>query len=124
MLGVRKRMNRVLLYGPPGTGKTQLAHCLAAEVNAQFYNISSADILSSYVGESEKYLLYYIIYRTYLKNIILDLLKLYFNIAKKHPNSRLFLWTRLMAFVAKEVRRMLNLKDGKTLYTYFGNSTV
>ena len=46
----------ILLYGPPGTGKTQLAQALANEFNAKCYSISSADILSSWVGESEKFI--------------------------------------------------------------------
>lgn len=56
VLGARKPWNKALLYGPPGTGKTQLAHSLAAEINAQFYQVSNGDLLSSYVGESEKYI--------------------------------------------------------------------
>ncbi|KAI6652588.1 Vacuolar protein sorting-associated protein 4-like [Oopsacas minuta] len=46
----------ILLYGPPGTGKTQLAQALANEFNAKCFSISSADILSSWVGESEKFI--------------------------------------------------------------------
>ena len=46
----------ILLYGPPGTGKTQLAQALSNEFNAKCYSISSADILSSWVGESEKFI--------------------------------------------------------------------
>ena len=46
----------ILLYGPPGTGKTQLAHALANEFNAKCFSISSSDILSSWVGESEKFI--------------------------------------------------------------------
>ncbi|CAG9765865.1 unnamed protein product [Ceutorhynchus assimilis] len=51
------RINRccsVLLYGPPGTGKTRLAHGLAAESGAVFLSLSVRDILSSFVGETEK----------------------------------------------------------------------
>lgn len=44
----------ILLHGPPGTGKTLLAQALAGEVGASFLSISPADILSKYVGESEK----------------------------------------------------------------------
>lgn len=46
----------ILLYGPPGTGKTQLAQALANEFSAKCFCISSADILSSWVGESEKFI--------------------------------------------------------------------
>ncbi|EFA06582.2 uncharacterized protein LOC663681 [Tribolium castaneum] len=46
--------NSILLYGPPGTGKTRLAHALAAEATATFYSISAGDVLSPYVGQTEK----------------------------------------------------------------------
>ena len=44
----------VLLYGPPGTGKTMIAKAIACEVGAYFYAIKSSDIVSKYVGDSEK----------------------------------------------------------------------
>ncbi|XP_073984800.1 uncharacterized protein isoform X2 [Rhodnius prolixus] len=52
--GGRRPWNQILLYGPPGTGKSKIATALAAEAKVQLYCISSADILSSWVGESEK----------------------------------------------------------------------
>lgn len=52
--GNRQPWRRILLYGPPGTGKTRLAYAIAGESKASFYSVSSANILSSWVGESEK----------------------------------------------------------------------
>ena len=43
-----------LLYGPPGCGKTLLARALAAECGANMILVRSQDILSKWVGESEK----------------------------------------------------------------------
>jgi transitional endoplasmic reticulum ATPase len=44
----------VLLYGPPGCGKTLLARALAAECGTNMILVRSQDILSKWVGESEK----------------------------------------------------------------------
>ncbi|KPA82428.1 ATPase-like protein [Leptomonas pyrrhocoris] len=52
--GPRRPWRRLLLYGPPGTGKTQLAAATATEFNAVFLSVSAADLLSKWVGESEK----------------------------------------------------------------------
>ena len=44
----------VLLYGPPGTGKTMLAKAVANEANANFISIKGPELISKWVGESEK----------------------------------------------------------------------
>jgi len=44
----------VLLYGPPGTGKTLLAQAIANETNMNFIAIKGPELLSKWVGESEK----------------------------------------------------------------------
>ncbi|MFH0970238.1 MAG: AAA family ATPase, partial [Candidatus Diapherotrites archaeon] len=44
----------VLLYGPPGTGKTLLAKAIATESQANFISIKGPELISKWVGESEK----------------------------------------------------------------------
>jgi len=44
----------ILLYGPPGTGKTLLAKAVATESSANFISIRGPQLLSKWVGESEK----------------------------------------------------------------------
>lgn len=61
------------MYGPPGTGKTFLAKACATESEAVFFSISASDIMSKYVGESEKQV------------------KKLFKQARKHPNAIIFI---------------------------------
>lgn len=44
----------ILLYGPPGTGKTMIAKAVAATSEANFISIKGPELLSKWVGESEK----------------------------------------------------------------------
>ena len=44
----------VLLYGPPGTGKTLIAKAVAKTTESNFISIKGPELLSKWVGESEK----------------------------------------------------------------------
>lgn len=44
----------LLLYGPPGTGKTMIAKAVATNSEANFISIKGPELLSRWVGESEK----------------------------------------------------------------------
>ena len=46
----------ILMYGPPGCGKTHLARATAGECNAKFISVAITDILSKWIGESERHL--------------------------------------------------------------------
>jgi transitional endoplasmic reticulum ATPase len=52
-MGIRSSRG-ALLYGPPGTGKTLLAKALATESNANIIVVRGPEVLSKWVGESEK----------------------------------------------------------------------
>jgi len=46
--------HRVLFYGPPGTGKTLTAGLLGKEFNKDVYRVDLSQIVSKYIGETEK----------------------------------------------------------------------
>ncbi|WP_330276259.1 ATP-binding protein [Lentzea sp. NBC_00516] len=44
----------LLMYGPPGCGKTFIARAIAGDLGASFIHVTLADLLSRWIGESEK----------------------------------------------------------------------
>jgi SpoVK/Ycf46/Vps4 family AAA+-type ATPase len=55
--GMDKRVKpgyRALFYGPPGTGKTLTATLLGKQFNKEVYRIDLSQVVSKYIGETEK----------------------------------------------------------------------
>lgn len=50
----KKTGGGLLMYGPPGCGKTHIARATAGEIGANFYMLELSDVLSMWIGETEK----------------------------------------------------------------------
>jgi vacuolar protein-sorting-associated protein 4 len=83
-VGNRRPWSGILLYGPPGTGKSFLAKAVATEANSTFFSVSSSDLISKWMGESERYALFAVV-------LTHSLVKQLFTMARQNKPSIIFI---------------------------------
>lgn len=88
--GKRQPWKGILLYGPPGTGKSYLAKAVATEANSTFFSVSSSDLVSKWMGESER-LVWWAQTRPHFANEFRRLVKQLFAMARENKPSIVFI---------------------------------
>ena len=86
--GKRTPWRGILLYGPPGTGKSFLAKAVATEAKSTFFSISSSDLVSKWMGESERYVP---IALTFRGKLTCRLVKQLFTMAREQKPAIIFI---------------------------------